>query len=94
MNTYKHLLCARPSCKHSIVLTVGFPGDTAVKYLPANTGGIGDVSSIPGSERYPGGGNARCSSILAWRIPRTEAGYSLWDHRESDTTEHTYFIYI
>ena len=61
---------------------------------PANTGGIGDVGSIPGSERYPGGGNARCSSILAWRIPRTEAGYSPWDHRESDTTEHTYFIYI
>ena len=35
------------------------------------------------------------SSILAWRIPRTEepggpqsmAGYSLWGHKESDTTE-------
>ena len=31
------------------------------------------------------------SSILAWRIPWTEkrAGYSLWGHKESDTTEAT-----
>ena len=30
------------------------------------------------------------SSILAWRIPRTEeflAGYSAWGHKELDTTE-------
>ena len=29
------------------------------------------------------------SSILAWRIPRTEepGGYSPWGHKESDTTE-------
>ena len=29
------------------------------------------------------------SSILAWRIPqmRSLAGYSLWGHKESDTTE-------
>ena len=29
------------------------------------------------------------SSILAWKIPRTEelAGYSLWGRKESDTTE-------
>ena len=30
------------------------------------------------------------SSILAWRIPWTEEpgeGYSLWSHKESDTTE-------
>ena len=31
------------------------------------------------------------SSILAWRIPRTEelAGYSPWGYKESDTTEGT-----
>ena len=32
------------------------------------------------------------SSILAWRIPmdkRSMAGYSLWDHKESDTTKHS-----
>ena len=32
----------------------------------------GDSGLIPGSERYPGGGKATCSSILAWRIPWTE----------------------
>ena len=34
-------------------------------------------------------GLATHSSILAWRIPWTEepAGYSPWDHKESDTTE-------
>ena len=35
-------------------------------------------------------GMATCSSILAWRIPRTEEPgglYSPWGHKESDTTE-------
>ena len=27
------------------------------------------------------------SSTLGWRIPWTEAGYSLWVCKESDTTE-------
>ena len=43
-----------------------------VKNLPASTGDIGDAGSIPGSGRFPGGGMATCSSILAGRIPRTE----------------------
>ena len=32
------------------------------------------------------------SSILAWRIPQSEepGGYSPWNHRESDTTEHAH----
>ena len=33
------------------------------------------------------------SSILAWKIPRTEepgVGYSPWGHKESDTTECEY----
>ena len=37
----------------------------AVKNLPANAGGAGNVGSIPG-------GMATHSSILAWRIPWTE----------------------
>ena len=39
--------------------------------------------SIPGSGRSPGGGNATHSSILAGKS-------SLWGHKESDVTEHTY----
>ena len=32
------------------------------------------------------------SCILAWKIPWTEepVGYSPWDQKESDTTEHTH----
>jgi len=35
-------------------------------------------------------GMANHPTILAWRIPWTEApgGYSPWSHKESDTTEH------
>ena len=32
---------------------------------------------------------ATSSSILAWRIPRTEVGYSPQGRKESDKTEHT-----
>ena len=37
-------------------------------------------------------GMATPSSILAWRIPwmGSPAGYSLWGHKESDTTEVTH----
>ena len=34
-------------------------------------------------------GMAIHSSILAWRIPRTEVSYSPRDHKESDMTEVT-----
>ena len=32
-------------------------GGTVAKNLPANAGDSGDLSSIPGSGRFPGGGN-------------------------------------
>ena len=35
----------------------GFPGDTVVKNLPANTGDARDVGSISGPRRSPGVGN-------------------------------------
>ena len=35
----------------------GFPGGSVVKNLPANAGDTGDMVSIPGSGRFPGGGN-------------------------------------
>ena len=40
-----------------------------VKNLPAMQT---DLGSIPGSGRFPGGGNGTHFSILAWRIPWTE----------------------
>ena len=43
-----------------------------VKNTSTNTGDGRDTGSSPGSGRSPGGGHATHSSILAWRIPRTE----------------------
>ena len=37
--------------------TIGFPGGSEVKNLPANAGDIGDRDLIPGSGRSPEGGN-------------------------------------
>ena len=53
-------------------------------------GNAGDSSLIPGSGRSPGKGNGY---PLQYSLPgkfhgqRSLAGYSLWDHKESDTTE-------
>ena len=35
----------------------GLPGDSMVKNLPAKAGDARDVGLIPGSGRFPGGGN-------------------------------------
>ena len=64
----------------------GFPGGSVVKNLPANAG---YASSIPGSGRSCGEGNATHSSILVWEIPWTEEPNRATVHgvAESDTTE-------
>ena len=43
-----------------------------VKNLPANAGDTRNSGSFPGSGRSPGEGNGNHSSILAWKILRTE----------------------
>ena len=50
----------------------GFLGGRVVKNPPANAGDTGDMGSIPGLRRSPGGENGNHSSILAWIIPWTE----------------------
>ena len=60
----------------------------AVKNLPASEGGIRDTGSTPGSGRSPGESTATHSSILAWKIPRTEEPGGL-QSIGSDTTEAT-----
>ena len=60
------------------------------KNPPANTGDARDPGSIPGSGRSPGGGHG---NPLQYSCPREShgqrslAGYSPWNHKESDMTE-------
>ena len=69
-----------------------------LKYFPGGSGSkesahnVGDPGSIPGSGRSPGEGNGAHSSILAWRIPRTEEPGELWSKASqqlSDSHTHT-----
>ena len=61
-----------------------------VKNPPANAGDIRDVSSIPGSGRFPGGGHGNLLRYSCLENPvgyRSLVGSSPGDHKESDTTE-------
>ena len=57
-----------------------FLGGWVVKYPLANSRETGDMGLIPGSGRFPGGGNGNHSNfffhsnIFAWGIPWTEEG--------------------
>ena len=63
-----------------------------VRNLPAHAGDAGDVSSIPGWGRSPGGRKWEPTPVS---LPgeshgqRSLAGFSPWGH-ESDTTEHAH----
>ena len=48
------------------------PGGAVGKESTCNEGDARDTGSIPGLGRSPGRGQATHSSILAWKIPRTE----------------------
>ena len=62
-----------------------------VKKPPANAEDTGDVGSIPGSGRSPGGGGGDSPVFLLGEShgQRSLAGYSPWGWKESDTTERT-----
>ena len=51
---------------------VGLPRWLRGKESACNAGATGEVGSIPGSGRSPGGGQGNPLHILAWRIPWTE----------------------
>ena len=62
----------------------------AVKNPPANAGDTKDVGLIPGWGRAPEGGHGNPLQYSCLESPhgqRSLAGYSLWGHKESDTTE-------
>ena len=49
---------------------IRFPGDSVVKNLPATAGGTGDVGSVPGSGRFPGGENGYSLLYACWKNSR------------------------
>ena len=75
---------------HMHWLHTGFPGGTVVKNLPVSARDIRDAGSVrktpwrrkwqPASVFLPGKSHGQRSLV----------GYSLWGHKESDTTEHTH----
>ena len=70
--------------------TLGFPGGSVVKILPANEGDSGDVGSIPGSGRSPGEGNS--NPLQYSSLENSVVGGFRWASvhgvAELDTTEH------
>ena len=60
-----------------------------VKNPPANAGDTGDMGSIPGSGRSPGGGNGNPLQYSCLENPRTEepGGLQSMGSKKSDTNE-------
>ena len=60
----------------------GFPGDSAVKNLPANARESGDAGSITGLGRFPGEANGNLFQYSCWENPMDKGaggvGYRLW----------------
>ena len=67
--------------------TLDWPGGSDDKESACNAG---DLGSIPGLERSPGGGHGnpfQYSCLENLHGQRSLAGYSQYDHKELDTTE-------
>ena len=66
-------------------MKIQVPGGSGGKESACNTG---DLGLIPGLERYPGEGNGIPVFFPGeFQGQSNLAGYSPWDHKESDTTE-------
>ena len=66
---------------------MGFPCGSASKESTCN---VGDLGSIPGLGRSPGGGHGNLLQYPCLENPqgqRSLVGYSPWGSKESDTTE-------
>ena len=59
----------------------GFPGGSVVKNLPANAGDTGDLGSIPGSERFPGGENCNPLQYSCLENPMDRGAWGLQSMR-------------
>ena len=66
---------------------MGFPGGSDGKKSACNAG---DLGSVPGLGRFPGGGNGNPLQYSCLESPqgqRSLTRYSSWGHKELDTTE-------
>ena len=61
--------CVRIFSHHIIWCDSGLPWQLSGAESVCSTGDTGDVGSIPGSERYPGGGNGNSLQYSCWEIP-------------------------
>ena len=71
---------------------MSFPGGLDGKESACNAGAAGDVGSIPGSGRFPGGRSWQFTPVFLpgeSRGQRSLVGYSLWGCKELDMTEET-----
>ena len=77
-----------PKCtRFGVILVWGFPSGSAGK---ESTGNAGDLGSIAGLGRSPGGGHGNPLQYSCLENPhgqRSLVGYSPWGHKESDMTE-------
>ena len=75
--------------KYLSKVPMSFPGGSVEKNLPTNAGDTGDVSSIPGLGRSPGGGNGNLPQYSCLENPMNRRGWKPTVHgvTESDTTE-------
>ena len=76
-----------PSICRVVMGPVGFPGGSISKESAYNEGELG---SIPGLGRLPGGGHGNPLQSSCLENPhgqRRLAGYSPWSHKELDTAE-------
>ena len=60
---------------------MGFPGGTVVKNLPANTGDMREVGSIPGSGRYPGTGHGNPLQYSCLENPMDRGAWQVMVYR-------------
>ena len=58
----------------SSMVTLGFPGGSVIKNLPANVRDTRDSGSISGSGRSPGGGNGNPLQYSCWKNPSKKRG--------------------
>ena len=89
-NTYKwsiNFKIVNHSIVHLYCTQWGFPGGSNGK---GSTSNVGDLSSVPGLGRSPGGGHGNPVQYFCLENPhgqRSLAEYSLWGRKESDMNE-------